>query len=260
MQQLCSQSRYTLASTDDAEDDGDDVIGCNLRALSLSTATHTRSTRSSTAYTPLTASEEIDFNDLMKEAEGTEGDLQTVSLESGLTAFQCAARGLGRELTELLKSNPKLVNSRNGNAETLAIVAAKHGQTHILNIVLAYDINFYATDISGMTVLMHAAAWVYSGTWAHSSLEDRREDLVSVVLKENPSLRLNQRDNRGQTALIHAARSNNQEAVKQLLAAGASADIKDNTNQTALAHAKKEGYKEIVALLKGKTGCRCCVM
>ncbi len=269
MQQLCSQSRYTLAPTDDTEDtkaegedDGDDVIGSKLRAPSLFTATRTRS---STAYTPLTASEEINLNNFMQEADGTEGDLQTVPLESGFTAFQCAARGLGEELKMLLKSNPKLIHSRNSNAETLAIVAAKHGQKHILNIVLAYDIDLYATDRSMMTALMHAAAWVgiYSGSWAHPCSEDHREDLVSALLRklnETPKSRLNQQDNRGQTALIHAARHNNQEAVKELLAAGASADIKDFAGQTALAHAKKEGHKEIVALLKGKTGCRCCVM
>ena len=53
------------------------------------------------------------------------------------------------------------------------------------------------------------------------------------------------KDNKGRTALYHAARKNRPLVVKLLLENGADKSIKDNNGVTALNLAKKLNYKEV---------------
>jgi len=77
-------------------------------------------------------------------------------------------------------------------------------------------------------------------------------DTNTILTLLNKGANVDEKDEYGETALMHAAYNGHNKTVKLLVEYGAKIDIKDNNNQTALHFAALNGHKEIVDILINK--------
>ena len=75
------------------------------------------------------------------------------------------------------------------------------------------------------------------------------EDAVQVQALLDAGSDINETNNYGWTALMHAARNGDSELVKLLISKGAQVDLQDDSGWTALMRAARKGYVEIVETL-----------
>ena len=116
------------------------------------------------------------------------------------------------------------------------------------------DVN--ARDAEGHTPLIIASS-VY---FAHRPSDDDSFNLVNLLLRYGVEregekrIRVDDRDNKGNTALIKASRNGAAKIVETLIRAGANVNAKNNEGFTALMRAEKHGYSETVRILREHGG------
>jgi uncharacterized protein len=162
-------------------------------------------------------------------------DVNAVNQRGGTALMYAATDGNPATLNALL-SRGAVVNARARNGWTALTLASARGHAGIVGVLLAAGADANAPDIYGWTPLMRA---VY---------EDRFE--VIRVLLGNNSLRVNARDDRGETALHFAAAKGSINIAKLLLAHGADARDTDASGRTPATVAAAEGHAALAEFLK----------
>jgi len=176
-----------------------------------------------------------------------------------LAAFKEAVqKGRLSEVRELLK-NGQDVNDRDDNGQTPLIWAASKGNMAIFWLLLAQGALATERDAQGRNALMHAA-------------DGKQTEVVQALVAPNQALQaagaalklagvegklgfqgigksLDERDNKGQTALMLACRAGGKDAVQLLFDATGDIDLRDSEGQTALMLAAAAGHRDIVNLL-----------
>jgi ankyrin repeat protein len=123
------------------------------------------------------------------------------------------------------------------------LVAAGYGRADMVKLFLDRRVNANVQFNGSDSPLMAAAG----------PPSESQTAIVKLLLDHGANVHA--RDRNGWTALMHAARNGNGEAVKLLLARGAEIEAKDREGQTAATIAGQEGRGEIVALLeRARTG------
>jgi ankyrin repeat protein len=127
----------------------------------------------------------------------------------------------------------------------------KRGSTQEIKKALQDGADVNVHNIRGQTALMHAVERLIS-----SSMNERDERLLELVLLIVHGADVNAKDNEDRTALMFAAiekksyassepRGGNQEAVAILLASGADANMRDKSGKRAIDYAEKnESFKK----------------
>ena len=99
---------------------------------------------------------------------------------------------------------------------------------------------------------------IFSITKAASKLipsyRRKLNDKLLSACKERRLDRVDDRDNKGNTALIKASRNSAARIVKTLIQAHADVNAKNNEGFTALMRAEKHGYAETVRILREHGG------
>ena len=145
-----------------------------------------------------------------------------------------ARRGDLEKVKAVLKDNPDLVSSKDGNGETPLHWAACEGYKDVVEFLLANRAEVNAKDNIGQTPL-HAAA-------------EKGQKVVADSLLANQA-EVNVRDNDGQTPLHLAAFNGHKDVVELLLTHQAEVKAKDNKGLTPLHWAARKGHKAVVELL-----------
>uniref|UniRef100_A0A7S3AE45 Uncharacterized protein n=1 Tax=Haptolina ericina TaxID=156174 RepID=A0A7S3AE45_9EUKA len=111
------------------------------------------------------------------------------------------------------------------NGTDALMFAARNGRLDMVEIMLQGGIDYNRKRPGGATALMDAAA---SG----------HEAVVRAILDYGqnggrPPVKIDERDDQGQTALMHAAKGGKDHTMMPLLQAGASTNLTDNENRSA---------------------------
>ncbi len=158
-----------------------------------------------------------------------------VNTTAGQTAIIDAAKTDDLEKVQaLLKNNPDLAFSKDGNGATPLHLAAARGHKDVAELLLAHGADVSAKNNVGDTPLELAAAKDHA-------------DVVELLLANNADV--NAKNNYGQTPLIWAAINGHRDMAELLLAHGADVNAKDNHGQTPLRFAAAFGYKDVAELL-----------
>ncbi len=179
--------------------------------------------------------------------------------------FACAYLGKATDAEILLKRNPDLARATTQNGMTALHCAAQAGHFDVVDVLLRYHSDVNALDHRDTTALMEAC---HAGPWKAEPAEDiiqllldhdaqidlflaaamGRTDLISSILDRNGSL-IDRPDNRGRTALFHAARNNRLAAVKLLVERGADVNRSDAVGIAALHRTSQECSDELIQYL-----------
>ncbi len=151
------------------------------------------------------------------------------------TVARCAPGDNVYDVKELFKYSVRINERQLRTNDTALTLAARHGAAELMNFLISRraDVNLY--NAKGETPLMLVA---------------RNANVIkpAFVLVENDA-KLDVRDSRGYTALMHAAEAGNKVLANFLMAAGADTSIKNRTGQTALDLAVQEGHPDIAAAI-----------
>ena len=202
----------------------------------------------------------------------------TFLLEHGAVVdiFACAYLGKATDAEILLKHNPELAQATTPSGMTPLHYAAQAGHVNVADILLRYHADVNALDNRGGTALMEAC---HGGPWKsepaeaiiqllldHNAQIDLfkaatmgRTSLIEAILKRDASL-IDSPDDRGSTALFHAARNNRFAAVKLLVERGADVNRSDAVGIAALHRTSQECSDELIQYLiehgaKAHLGC-----
>ncbi len=197
------------------------------------------------------------------------GNWQAVTflLEHGAVVDIFASAYLGRadDADILLKRNPELAGATTQDGMTALHYAAMAGHFDVVEVLLRYHSDVNALDIRGGSALMEAC---HAGPWKSEPSEeiiqlllDRnarvdlvqaaamgRIDLIGAILDRDASL-IDKPDDRGRTALFHAARNNRFAAVKVLVQRGADVNRADPVGIAALHRTSQECSDELIQYL-----------
>lgn len=156
------------------------------------------------------------------------------------------------------------VNTSDPAGNTLVMLAARNGDTPMLEFLLKNKPNIlkknkygdtalllaaFQGNLSNVKALVEAGADLEADGWTpliYASFEGR-SDVVAYLLTLDVDI--DAQSDTGITALMAATRNNHVEVVKLLLDQEADIDLKNQNNQTALDMAIAAGYGDIVALL-----------
>ena len=139
------------------------------------------------------------------------------------------------ETVAVLLSHGAAVNARAENGWTAVTLAAATGRAAIVSQLLAASADPNIADIYGWTPLMRA-------------VDSDRTEVVRVLL-HNESVRVNARDDRGETALHHVAAGGSLEIARLLLAHGADPRAKDAAGRTPATVAAEQGHAKLADFL-----------
>jgi ankyrin repeat protein len=128
-----------------------------------------------------------------------------------------AAGGNLFKVSLLLKGNPVLVSSKDGNGHTPLYLAAFQGHKNVVELLLAHRAEINVKDNNGSTPLHAAAYQGYRG-------------LAELLLTKGANV--NATDNSGSTPLHYAALRGKRDIVELLLANSADVNAKDNQGRT----------------------------
>jgi len=117
------------------------------------------------------------------------------------------------------------------------ISAAKNGDLHLVNALLAKGANVNAKDEYDLTALIFAS-------------QNGHLDIVQLLLAKGAEV--NAKAGNGATALIQASQEGHLDVVQELLDKGAEVNDRSNNGWTALILASQEGYLEVVRALLTK--------
>ena len=148
--------------------------------------------------------------------------------------FDIARKGSLDEIRNLVKSNPKVVNSINERGSSMLILACYTGNNDVAKFLLENnsDIN-YVSD---------------NGTALMAAVVKGNLEMVKFIIDKKANLNLT--DTNGITALIYAVQFKNIEIIKLLLSHNADKSLVDKNGKTAFEYAVFAGNEEIINLLK----------
>ena len=172
--------------------------------------------------------------DLVRALLAAGADVNAVNVRGGTALMYAATQG-EPEIVAVLLSHGAMVNARAENGWTAVTLAAATGQADIVRQLLAAGADANLADIYGWTPLMRA-------------VDSDRTGVVRVLLKDK-SVRVNARDDQGETALHHAAAGGSLEIARLLLANGADPRAKDAAGRTPAAVAAEQGHARLADFL-----------
>jgi ankyrin repeat protein len=164
--------------------------------------------------------------------------------------FACAYLGKATDADILLKQNPDLARATTRNGMTALHYAAQAGHFDVADVLIRYHSDVNALDHRGGSALMEAS---HGGPWKSEPAEEiiqllldhnaqvnlfqaaamGRTGLIEAILDRDGGL-IDSLDDRGRTALFHAARNNRFAAVKLLVERGADVNRSDAVGIAAL--------------------------
>ncbi|XP_039315371.1 ankyrin repeat domain-containing protein 50 isoform X3 [Solenopsis invicta] len=209
----------------------------------------------------------------LTELLGESGDINQTD-SCGRTVLHTLAADGNASLLELaLAACPQAkLEAVDRNGQTPLNLAARHGYSDVVRVLLAAGARADHADCDGWTAL-RAAAWgghtqVVEQLLMHGAMVDcadwdqrtalraaawgGHEDIVKALLKHGADV--NRTDDEGRTALIAAAYMGHSEIVEHLLDFGAEIDHADSDGRTALSVAAlcvpaNHGYAKVVTIL-----------
>jgi serine/threonine-protein phosphatase 6 regulatory ankyrin repeat subunit B len=179
--------------------------------------------------------------------------------------FACAYLGKATDADILLKKNANLARATTRNGMTALHYAAQAGHLDVVDILLRYHADVNALDNRGRTALVEAC---HAGPWKSEPAEEiiqllldhnaqidlfqaaamGRIGLIESILARDGSL-IDSPDDRGKTALFHAARNNRFAAVKLLVKRGADVNRSDAVGIAALHRTSQQCSDELIQYL-----------
>jgi ankyrin repeat protein len=179
--------------------------------------------------------------------------------------FACAYLGKAADAENLLKRHPELARATTRGGMTALHYAAMAGHIDVAEVLLRYHSDVNALDNRGGNALMEAC---HAGPWKSEPAEEivqllldhnadvdlfqaaamGRTGLIEAILARDGSL-IDSPDDRGRTALFHAARSNRFAAVKLLVERGADVNRSDAAGIAALHRTSQECSDELIQYL-----------
>ncbi|MDR3634465.1 MAG: ankyrin repeat domain-containing protein [Isosphaeraceae bacterium] len=190
--------------------------------------------------------------------------------------FACAYLDRATDADALLKGNPDLARATTRDGMTALHFAAMAGHLDVVDILLRSGADVNARDHRGRTALMEAC---HGGPWKSEPAEDiiqrlldhnaeidlftaaamGRTDRIGSILDRDGTL-IDRVDDRGRTALFHAARNNRLGAVKRLVERGADVNRSDAVGIAALHRTSQQCSDELIAYLiaHGAVAHLCC--
>jgi serine/threonine-protein phosphatase 6 regulatory ankyrin repeat subunit B len=156
--------------------------------------------------------------------------------DRGGTALMYAATGGDPNSVELLLSHGASVNIKAANGWTAVTLASAKGYETIVKRLLNAGSDVNVADIYGLTPLMRAVS-------------GQKLEVVRILLDEK-TLRINAKDDQGETALHYAAASGSMEMSHMLLNRGANVVAKDSAGRTPAKIAKVEGHPELAEFIE----------
>ena len=188
-------------------------------------------------------------------------------LEHGAVAdiFACAYLDRATDADALLGRDPDLARATTRDGMTALHYAARAGHTDVVDVLLRHHADVNALDHRGGTALMEAC---HGGPWKSEPAEEiiqllldhgaqldlfqaaatGRTDLIASILDRDGSL-IDTADNRGRTALFHAAHNNRFAAVKLLVERGADVNRSDAVGIAALHRTSGQCSDELIQYL-----------
>jgi serine/threonine-protein phosphatase 6 regulatory ankyrin repeat subunit B len=179
--------------------------------------------------------------------------------------FRAAREGNEEEVTRLLDVDPALLERGDDRGDRPLTVAALSRQLRVTRLLIERGANIHARGIWGNTALHHAARWGYEevlalllreGAHACSRDDDGTTPLmgacrnghlgvVKMLVQHMGGRGLNDRNDRGWTALHFAAEFGHDEVVRFLLLAGADPTITEWRGMTPRAFAEQNDDSEM---------------
>ncbi|KAJ8688175.1 hypothetical protein QAD02_023970 [Eretmocerus hayati] len=234
------------------------------------------------AGNPLVSSSQISRNsspadelpiEPLVELLGENGDINLTDSCGRTVLHNLAADGNATLLELALEACPQAkLEATDRHGQTALNLAARHGYSDVVKVLLASGANVDHADCDGWTAL-RAAAWgghtkvveqlLECGAMVDCADWDQRtalraaawgghEEIVKALLQHGADV--NRTDDEGRTALIAAAYMGHSEIVEHLLDFGAEIDHADSDGRTALSVAalcvpSNHGYTKVVSLL-----------
>ncbi|XP_058805828.1 ankyrin repeat domain-containing protein 50-like isoform X2 [Phymastichus coffea] len=209
----------------------------------------------------------------LAELLGENGDINQTDSCGRTVLHNLAADGNATLLELALEACPQAkLETTDRHGQTALNLAARHGYSEVVKVLLAAGANVDHADCDGWTAL-RAAAWgghtkvveqlLKCGAMVDCADWDQRtalraaawgghEEIVKALLQHDADV--NRTDDEGRTALIAAAYMGHSEIVEHLLDFGAVIDHADSDGRTALSVAalcvpSSHGYTKVVSLL-----------
>jgi len=156
-----------------------------------------------------------------------------VSQQKEITVFDLARTGDLKEMKNLLKSDPELIDAKNDQGYSPLILACYNGNTAVAKYIIDNCKNINLNNGYG-TALMAATI-------------KGNEVLISYLLEKKADVNIT--DANSTTALHYAIIFNLDTIAKSLIKSGAKYDIKDNRGNTAKDYAIIKNKTELLTLL-----------
>lgn len=172
--------------------------------------------------------------DLVRALLAAGADVNATNVRGGTALMYAATQG-ETEIVAALLSRGAAVNARAENDWTAVTLAAATGQAAVVRQLLDAGADANIADIYGWTPLMRA-------------VDSDRSEVVRVLL-QNKSVRVNARDDQGETALHHAAARGSLEIARLLLARGADPRAKDAAGRIPATVAAAQGQAKLANYL-----------
>ena len=153
-----------------------------------------------------------------------------------LDVFDIARKGTVEQARELLKINPKVLNSLNDDGYSPLILACYRGNNEVVKFLIEKGCDVNETSDMG-TPLMAAVV---------------KGNLEAAKLLLHKNANPNNTDKNGTTALMYATSVKNYELVSLLTKANANTELKDNRGNSALDYAILLNDDKLLEILKNK--------
>jgi len=173
--------------------------------------------------------------DLLQKLLAAKADVNFTN-DRGGTALMYAATGGDPNSVELLLSHGASVNVKAANGWTAVTLASAKGYETIVKRLLNAGSDVNVADIYGLTPLMRAVS-------------GQKLEVVRILLDQK-ALRINAKDDQGETALHYAAASGFKEISRLLLNRGADAASRDSAGRTPAKVAMAEGHPELAEFIE----------
>lgn len=167
--------------------------------------------------------------------------------------WQAVEKGYYWIVAAILRRDGRKAMERNANGETPLLVAASHGQTEIVQLLISEmtNLNINIGD-AGMYKYRNGQSPLHRAA-ARGSANDVRDLLVYFPVNTRSAVKGRGDPLDGATPLHHAAANGNMETVRVLLARGANPDHPTETGWIALGLAIDSKHWDIARLLYSQT-------
>lgn len=195
--------------------------------------------------TTSTGSSSVTAGVLEKEPQQTQEQLAPSHIDNPYSSrepmlIEAASQGDIEKAERLLTEGGIIPDMIDDKGWTALMMAALHGHSSMVELLLAYKAEVNTRNSTGGTALMMAAI-------------QGRNDILQLLLEKGAQV--NVQDAKGWTALMYAARNGHTPTVQILLSSGAAVEVKNTEGQTALMYATAKGHQETARVLQdGKAG------